>query len=231
MINKKKYKLKIYFLFYLISLLSLFFILSVQVKEKSQTYLQETNIIIDTQKSINNEQEKVAIQEITTMTVLTTESETEKVTSSSINQENIKEKTTVKEKNNSNFGYFKSYTDYKKISKTSAQWKLQEQAYTDENGLRKIGDCYLVALGSYYGTELGQKYSVTLSNGSSFYVILCDCKMDKHTDETHRYTVKNNCVIEFYVDSSKLPKKVKTMGNIGAIEFFNGTIENIEKVK
>lgn len=211
MVNKKKYKLKIYFLFYLISLLSLFFILSVQVKEKNQTYLQETSIIIDTQKSINNEQEKV--------------------TSSSINQENTEEKTTVKEKNNSNFGYFKSYTDYKKISKASAQWKLQEQAYTDENGLRKIGDCYLVALGSYYGTELGQKYSVTLSNGNSFYVILCDCKMDKHTDETHRYTVKNNCVIEFYVDSSKLPKKVKTMGNIGAIEFFNGTIENIEKVK
>ena len=65
------------------------------------------------------------------------------------------ETTTIKQEEKklpSNFGAFKSYTDYRCLSRSSAQWKLQEQAYTDENGLRKIGDAYLVALGSYYGS-------------------------------------------------------------------------------
>lgn len=130
----------------------------------------------------------------------------------------------------SNFGRFKSYTDYRMLSRSSAQWKLQEQAYTDENGLRKIGDAYLVAMGSYYGKTLGTKYQVTLSSGSSFTVMLCDFKSDRHTDAAHQVCTTNGSVIEFYVDTDAMPSIVRQMGSVGALDKFSGGIVSIEKI-
>jgi hypothetical protein len=131
---------------------------------------------------------------------------------------------------NTSGGLFKSYTDYKCLSRNSAQWKLQEQAYTDSNGLRKIGDAYLVALGSYYGTHLGTKYTVTLSNGNVFQVILCDCKKNIHTDSKNQTTLTDGSILEFYVDASKLPESVKLSGSVGSIKFFAGEVISIVKV-
>lgn len=142
------------------------------------------------------------------------------------------ETTTIKQEEKklpSNFGAFKSYTDYRCLSRSSAQWKLQEQAYTDKNGLRKIDDAYLVALGSYYGTKLGVRYTVTLSTGNQFDIILCDCKDDRHTNKTHQYTTASGCVLEFYVETEKMPKKVRQLGSISAIEEFKGNVVSIEK--
>lgn len=130
----------------------------------------------------------------------------------------------------SGFGAFKSYTDYRCLSRSSPQWALQEQAYTDENGLRKIGDAYLVAMGSYYGTTLGTTYVVTLSNGNSFTVILCDGKADRHTDANNQVCLSNGSVIEFYVESDKMPSIIRQMGSVGALEQFSGSIISIEKV-
>lgn len=129
----------------------------------------------------------------------------------------------------SNFGTFKSYTDYRCLSCSSPQWRLQEQAYTDENGLRKIGDAYLVAMGSYYGTTLGTEYIVTLSNGNSFTVMLCDGKADRHTDANNQVCLANGSVIEFYVEADKMPSIVRQMGSVGALEQFSGSIVSIEK--
>jgi hypothetical protein len=128
------------------------------------------------------------------------------------------------------FGRFKSYTDYRMLSRSSAQWKLQEQAYTDENGLRKIGDAYLVAMGSYYGRELGSTFQVTLSNGNSFTVMLCDMKDDRHTDANNQICLSNGSVIEFYVDTDVMPSIVRQMGTVGALEQFSGSIVSIEKI-
>ena len=128
-------------------------------------------------------------------------------------------------------GSFKSYTDYRRLSKNSLQWKLQEQAYTDKNGLRKIEDAYLVALGSYYGTTLGTKYKVALSSGNTFYIILCDCKKDSDTDAANRVTISDGSMLEFYVDTKVLPKRVKTSGTIGTLDFFAGDVVSIVKVK
>ena len=128
-------------------------------------------------------------------------------------------------------GSFKSYTDYKMLSKESAQWKLQEQAYTDENGFRKIGDAYLVALGSYYGRTLGSEYTVTLKNGNVFQVILCDQKQDRHTDKNNQVCISNGSILEFYVDTSMLPTDVLTSGTISSIDFFAGDIASIVQVK
>lgn len=138
-------------------------------------------------------------------------------------------KTTTKKSEKTGFGKFKSYTDYKCLSKSTPQWKLQEQAYTDENGLRKIGDAYLVALGSYYGKELGAEYTVILDNGNKFDIILCDFKQDRHTDKNNQYCLYNGSVLEFYVETDKMPKKVKQSGDISSIEFFNGGVVSIEK--
>jgi hypothetical protein len=140
------------------------------------------------------------------------------------------ESTTQPQAQSSNFGRFKSYTDYRMLSRSSAQWKLQEQAYTDENGLRKIGDAYLVAMGSYYGKTLGTKYQVTLSSGSSFTVMLCDFKSDRHTDAAHQVCTTNGSVIEFYVDTNAMPSIVRQMGSVGALDKFSGGIVSIEKI-
>jgi hypothetical protein len=128
-------------------------------------------------------------------------------------------------------GSFKSYTDYRCLSRYSKQWKLQEMAYTDENGLRKIGDAYLVALGSYYGVELGSKYTVVLETGNTFEIILCDCKKDEHTSANNQMTLADGSILEFYVDTDVLPERVKTLGTIGSIDFFEGDIVNIVQIQ
>ena len=87
-------------------------------------------------------------------------------------------------------GEFKTYMSYKMISDTSSkQYKLQQQAYTDENGF-SVGDAYCIALGSAYGTEIGTKYRIVLDTGIEFIGILADCKDDKHTDDSNRYRKK-----------------------------------------
>ena len=134
-------------------------------------------------------------------------------------------------KQNTNIGgSFKSYTNYRCLSRQSKQWEIQTQAYTDQNGLRKIGDAYLVALGSYYGTELGTRYQVTLVNGNKFHIILCDLKKDIHTDKQNQKTISDGSILEFYVDSSVLNKCAKISGDISSIQFFAGDIASVEEI-
>lgn len=173
-------------------------------------------------------------EETTVILETTTEATTQvETTTAPAETTSAAETTTIKQKQEKklpiNFGAFKSYTDYRCLSRSSAQWKLQEQAYTDENGLRKIGDAYLVALGSYYGTTIGTRYTVTLSTGKQFNIILCDVKDDRHTNSTHQYTTVNGCVIEFYVETDKMPSRVRSFGSIGALEQFKGNVVSIEK--
>ena len=125
---------------------------------------------------------------------------------------------------------FKSYTNYTLLSKRSIQWKLQERAYTDENGLRKIGNYYLAAMGSYYSTTIGDKFRLTTDTGAVFDIILCDAKSDLHTDSRHMYTVFNKCMVEFYVDTTKLNSYAKRMGSLGVLPQFSGSIVKVESL-
>ena len=124
-------------------------------------------------------------------------------------------------------GYFKSYTDYELLSKGSQQWnKIQcnANAYTDENGLRKVGEYYCVAMGSYYSNTLGDLFEIQTENGS-FKAIICDFKDDRHTDINNQYTLQNGCVTEFYVDVYILNNTAKVMGDISYIDDkFQGNI-------
>lgn len=125
---------------------------------------------------------------------------------------------------------FKSYTYYALLNKSSIQWKLQEIAYTDENGLRKIGNYYLAAMGSYYSTTIGDIFRLTTDSGAVFEIILCDAKDDRHTDSRHMYTKSNNCMVEFYVDTTVLNGTIKRMGSIGVLPEFSGSIVKVESL-
>lgn len=125
---------------------------------------------------------------------------------------------------------FKTYMSYKCISSSSPQGKLQKKAYTSPNGLRKVGKYYCIALGSYYGSKIGTKYKITLSSGKYFWGILADQKANCHTNSTNQYTLRNGDVIEFVVDTPKLPLSVRISGSISSISKFKGKVKKIEKV-
>ena len=130
---------------------------------------------------------------------------------------------------------FKAYMDYRCITcQSSPQYKLQQFAWTDENGLRRYDDYYLVALGSYYSSTVGDCFKVTLDTGETFKCMVGDCKADCDTDILHMYhPMKGNKgnVIEFIVDTKNLPREVKQMGTVSAIDIFEGDIESIEKIE
>ena len=83
-------------------------------------------------------------------------------------------------------------------SRGSVQYKLQQQAQTNEKGFRTIGDYYLVAMGSYYG-KAGDRLQITLANGFKYKVMLGDIKSDVHTNSTNQVG-QDGSIIEFILD-------------------------------
>ncbi len=134
---------------------------------------------------------------------------------------------------------FKSFMDYKTItSKSSDQYKLQEKATTDEYGLRKIDECYLVAMGTFYTENVGDKFKITLEDGDEFFVIIGDVKQDCHTDVNNQYApvycsngeFLGANIIEFIVDTDELSKEVRNLGSVGAYDFLDGNIVKIQQI-
>lgn len=127
----------------------------------------------------------------------------------------------------------KTYMDYRKITDTSSeQYKLQQNkdCYTTDTGLRKVNEYYCIAVGTYYSENIGDKLIVHMENGESFKAIVADIKDPKHTDETNRQHRKDGSVIEFVVDTRKLPELVRKMGDISYMnETFKGEIKAIIK--
>lgn len=140
--------------------------------------------------------------------------------------------------------YFKTWMDYRCITdKSSPQYKLVNNIdnnwiYTDSEGfLRATGetdlgipeDYYVIALGSYYGTNITNKYKITTNTGNVFYGILGDQKADCHTNSTNQYAQMND-VVEFIVDTRKLNKDVKRMGSANVYMPLNGNIAKIKRI-
>jgi cell division protein FtsB len=125
---------------------------------------------------------------------------------------------------------FKSYMSYKAITdRSSMQWQLQQQAYTDGNGIRCIDGRPMVAVGTGWGLVVGDVALVTCDNGNSFEVIVGDIKADAHTFSDNKTGAANGCRCEFIVDSSVLNNTVKAMGNVAVLEAYNGYVTNITK--
>lgn len=124
---------------------------------------------------------------------------------------------------------FKAYMSYTAITnKNSAQYKLQQKATTGEYGIRKVGDRYCIALGSYYTTQIGTKVDVVMKNGNVVKCILGDVKANIHTDSTNRAN-PNGCVVEFLVDMQRLNNVCRKMGNMSYVPsgVLKGEIESI----
>lgn len=134
---------------------------------------------------------------------------------------------------------FKSYMSYKAITnKESVQYQMQQEAWTDEYGLRRYGDAYMVAMGTFYTQSCGEYFNVTLESGESFLVVTGDIKSDKHTDDRNMYSpvyidgrMEYANIIEFIVDTAAMSRSVRRSGNIGTIDYFSGQIKSIERVK
>ena len=134
---------------------------------------------------------------------------------------------------------FKAYMDYSCITDdTTMQWELQQKAYTNEYGLRKIGTDYCVAVGSYYSETVGERFKITLDNDNEFTVIISDLKKDEHTDSSNRYSpvydengeFYSANVLEFIVDTNQLHSMVTTLGTVSYYDEFKGNIVSIEKI-
>jgi hypothetical protein len=107
----------------------------------------------------------------------------------------------------------KTWMGYKTITdKNSNQYMLQQKAYNDEFGFRKIGNRYLVAIGTAFNAQVGQYFDVELNNGTVIECIVGDIKADKDTDKTNMFT-SQGCCLEFIVNSKILEPMVKQMGD------------------
>lgn len=125
---------------------------------------------------------------------------------------------------------FKSYENYRNITRVdSPQYKLQQEAYTGDYGIRMVGDRYCVAMGSYWAKKIGTKLDIYLESGQVIKVILGDNKQDRHTLENHRVGADNRDVLEFIVDLEAVPQRVRDTGNLNYL--FPGKVAHVEVVE
>lgn len=127
--------------------------------------------------------------------------------------------------------WFKAYMDYRTITDTeSVQYAMQQNAWTDDRGLRRTEDDYLVAMGTgWLEAGCGERFIVALESGSVFTVRVGDIKADQHTDETHRY---RSCgsganVLEFIVDTGNLSGEARNAGTVSVYPELSGNITAI----
>ena len=126
---------------------------------------------------------------------------------------------------------FKSYMSYKAITNTaSAQWALQQDATTNEDGIRCINGIPMVAIGTGWGLWVGDRGLVTCENGNSFEIIVGDIKSDRHTDTENKTTLSNGCRCEFIVDTAYMNPTAKAMGSMAVLSKYSGYVINIEKI-
>jgi len=129
--------------------------------------------------------------------------------------------------------------DYRTITdENSLQWEIQNysNAYTDNQGFRRINEDYIIAIGTYYSKECGDRYRITLENGEIFTALVGDIKANCDTNSTNQYCeIKDNngnliCgnVIEFIVDTDVLDDDIESSGDISNLGF-EGNIIKIEK--
>lgn len=126
---------------------------------------------------------------------------------------------------------FKSYMPYTAITnRSSAQYKLQQKASTDGDGIRCINSKPMVAVGTGWGLKVGDTALIVCENGNKFEVVIGDVKANAHTGADNKTTVSNGCRCEFIVDMGRLNSTVKSRGNVAALKKYSGYITNVIKI-
>lgn len=110
----------------------------------------------------------------------------------------------------------KTYEPYTAITSVdSKQYKLQQEAYTNEDSFRMINGRYMIATGSGVSHDIGRYIDVVLENGTVIPCVIGDAKADAHTDrEFHIMTRNSHCVSEFIVDTSVMDPDLLSTGNM-----------------
>lgn len=110
----------------------------------------------------------------------------------------------------------KTYEPYTTITSVNSwQYKLQQKAYTSEDGFRMINGRYMIATGSGVSHDIGRYIDIVLENGTVIPCVIGDAKDDAHTDqEFHIMTKKSHCVSEFLVDESVMNPDLLLSGNM-----------------
>ena len=138
------------------------------------------------------------------------------------------------------FWSFQPYMDYRAVTDTSAPAYgicHNPNAWTDACGFRRIGDDYIIALGTFYNEHgtVGSRWLIETTEGS-FTAIVGDEKQDVHTDAMNMYGVHDNGtagMIEYVVDTDLIPAKCKTTGTMtsAGIEYIGAEIIGIERIE
>lgn len=126
----------------------------------------------------------------------------------------------------------KLFTDYRSYNLWyTPYYRLQQAAYTDEDGLRRFNDDYIVALGKFYSEDIGDRFCVTLDTGVEFTIILGDGKDPYDCDLNNMYMPYVNydnekCanLLEFIVDADVMKPEVYDYGSLDYLDKFKGNI-------
>lgn len=110
----------------------------------------------------------------------------------------------------------KTYEPYTTITSVNSwQYKLQQKAYTNEDGFRMINGRYMIATGSGVSHDIGRYIDIVLENGTVIPCVIGDAKADAHTDrEFHIMTKDSHCVSEFLVDTTVMDPDLLSTGNM-----------------
>ena len=105
---------------------------------------------------------------------------------------------------------FKSYMDYRKVTdKTSPQYSFLQTCEDSACGIMLSEGRYVIAVGSYYTTEIGTRIDLVMANGEIVECITGDCKDDGDTDILNRQHNSDGSVVECVVNTDILSDYVK----------------------
>ena len=122
---------------------------------------------------------------------------------------------------------WKPYARHTAITaKNSPQYKLQQIAKTDSNGLRYVKDKdgvkrYCVALPVYWAggstKDIGRCFDVKMKNGEVLHCVLGDVKKIEHSQNGEGKFGAHGELMEFQVEQDKLPEIVRKSGDISRL--------------
>lgn len=90
----------------------------------------------------------------------------------------------------------------------------------------EYGD-YCCAMGTFFG-YCGDRFLITLENGTQFTVKICDSKGDRLY---HPFGGDGKCIVEFIYADGYLPDCVAVSGNYGSYNWYGLNFDNIQSIK
>ena len=90
----------------------------------------------------------------------------------------------------------------------------------------EYGD-YCCAMGTFFG-YCGDRFLITLENGTQFTVKICDSKGDRWY---HPFGGDGKCIVEFIHADRYLPDCVSFTGNYGSYNWYGLSFDNIQSIK